>query len=418
MLLESIRMAFRSLVNNKMRALLTMLGIIVWISSFIAIVSLGEGGKKEILGQFEEIGASTSIVQVRTGQAQSGDYITQTDMELIRSKLSSVKYVTAVIQKLGYGSTAMGRRRIYLSAIDPDYSAFQPVDLLYGRMFTDTEYSEAFPVIVIDRTGAMAMFGRENAVGEKMDIEYKGKMLKTTVIGICESLTSQYAGFLSGLAEMESGGSQNVPFFVYTPFLTGGRILSGQNAIATINIMSATPEQVDEASAAVIRLLEMRRGNAERGVYYSRNLASILDQIDTVINIMTIFISSVAAISLVVGGIGVMNIMLVSVTERTREIGIRKAVGGTPSDILLQFITESVILTLFGGMAGILAGLGLAYGISALVAHLGAGNIVPVLSLKAVAIAVAFSSAVGLFFGIYPARKAARLNPIDALRYE
>ncbi|MHB1453733.1 MAG: ABC transporter permease [Saccharofermentanales bacterium] len=417
MLLESIKMAFRSLVNNKMRALLTMLGIIVGIASVIAIVSLGEGGKNEILGQFEQIGASTTIIEVRSSKAQTNDYITQTDIEIIRDNLDSVKYVTASIQKLGYASTVMDRHRIYLSAIDSDYNAFQPIEIVYGRLFTDTEYLEAFPVVIIDRTGALSFFGRENVVGEKLDIEYKGQVLKTTVIGICESLSSQYAGLLGGFGG-DSADGRSIPFFVYTPFLTGGRIMSGQNSISSLNVMSITPERVDEAAASVIRVLEMRRGNSERAVYYSQNLASILDQINNVINIMTIFISAVAAISLLVGGIGVMNIMLVSVTERTREIGIRKAVGGTPSDILLQFITESIILTLFGGLIGILAGLGLAFGISFGLDYFGVGSITPVLSLKAVAIAVAFSTAVGLFFGIYPARKASLLNPIDALRYE
>ncbi len=144
----------------------------------------------------------------------------------------------------------------------------------------------------------------------------------------------------------------------------------------------------------------------------------MLDQINNVVNIMTVFISAVAAISLLVGGIGVMNIMLVSVTERTREIGIRKAIGASTTDIMLQFMTESVIMTMFGGMLGILAGLGLAQGIAWFVERLEVGSITPILSVQSIIIAVLFSSAVGLFFGIYPARKAASMDPIDALRYE
>jgi putative ABC transport system permease protein len=144
----------------------------------------------------------------------------------------------------------------------------------------------------------------------------------------------------------------------------------------------------------------------------------VLDQINNVVNIMTVFISAVAAISLLVGGIGVMNIMLVSVTERTREIGIRKAIGASTTDIMLQFMTESVIMTMFGGMLGILAGLGLAQGIAWFVERLEVGSITPILSVQSIIIAVLFSSAVGLFFGIYPARKAASMDPIDALRYE
>jgi len=417
MLLESIKMAIRSLVSNKMRALLTMLGIIVGISSVIAIVSLGEGGKNEILGQFEQIGASTVIIQVRNSQAQTNDYITPSDIEAIKSNIDSVKHITAPIQTVAFASTDMDRRRIFLSAIDSDYNAFNPIEIVYGRQFTEIEYQDAFPVAILDVPGAVALFGRENAVGEIMNIENDGRVLRTTIVGICESLGTQFAGFSGG--DMGMGDDQGgFPFFVYTPFNTGKSIISGAESISSINVMSVTPERVDEASSSVIRLLEMRRGNSERNVYSSRNLASILDQINNVINILTLFISAVAAISLIVGGIGVMNIMLVSVTERTREIGIRKAVGGTTGNILLQFMTESVILTLIGGIIGIIAGLGLAYGISFAIEYFGVGVITPELSLNAIIIAVAFSSSVGLFFGIYPARKAAKLNPIDALRYE
>lgn len=418
MLLESIKMAFNSLIENKMRALLTMLGIIVGISSVIAIVSLGEGGKNEILGQFEKIGSSTVIIQVKTSKALAGDYITQSDLEAIRNNLDSVKFISATEQSIGYASTQMDRRRIYLSAIDPDYNEFSPIEITYGRLFTEIEYTEAFPVVILDIAGATALFGRENAVGEVLSIESNGRILKTTVVGICESVATQFAGLAGGFQNDDSGDQRSIPFFVYTPFLSGQRLIASENGISMVTVMSITPERIDEAASSVVRLMEMRRGNSEREVYRSQKLSSILDQINNVINIMTIFISSVAAISLIVGGIGVMNIMLVSVTERTREIGIRKAIGGTPSNILLQFITESIILTLFGGVLGILFGLGLAYGISYYIANTGVGNIIPVLSFKALFIAVAFSSAVGLFFGIYPARKASLLNPIDALRHE
>ncbi len=415
MFLESLKMAFHSLMANKMRALLTMLGIIVGIASVIAIVSLGEGGKQEVLGQFDQIGASTVMIQVRSSAAQSGDYITQKDIELIRNRPDLIKSVTASIQTIASASTETDQRRISLAASDDDYTAFTGIDLLHGRLFSEIEYMDGRPVVVIDKTGAESLFGRENAVGETLTISRSGRQQPVTVVGVCESVTSQMTALMASYG-MDSGDARAIPFFVYTPLNTAGRIMDGQNELSAISIMAVSADRADEAAGMVVRLLEMRHSNEGRSVYRTQNMASILDQINNVINIMTIFISAVAAISLLVGGIGVMNIMLVSVTERTREIGIRKAIGATTTDIMLQFITESVIMTMTGGVIGIFSGLGLAYGISFAVRRI--SSIVPVLSIESIVIAVLFSSAVGLFFGIYPARKAAGLDPIDALRYE
>lgn len=416
MFFESIKMAVSSLLSNKMRALLTMLGIIVGIASVIAIVSLGEGGKDEILGQFEQIGASSFIVQVRQNQAQIGDYITQSDIEAIKTSLDSVRLATSSSQTVGSAQTELGNSRVFLNAIDADYTFFQPIEIVYGRAFTDVEYSDNFPVIIIDLLTAESLFGRENAVGEDLLLENNSRQIRAKVIGISESANSQFASIAGNFSDDSEFG--RMPGFVYAPWRSIEMLVSEGDQLSSILVMASSPDRVDEAAEAVTRLLSIRRGNTERTVYRTQNLASVLDQINNVVNIMTIFISAVAAISLLVGGIGVMNIMLVSVTERTREIGIRKAIGASTTDIMLQFMTESVIMTMFGGILGILAGLGLASGIAWFVARLGVGNITPILSLESIIIAVLFSSAVGLFFGIYPARKAARMDPIDALRYE
>jgi putative ABC transport system permease protein len=416
MFFESLKMAISSLISNKMRALLTMLGIIVGISSVIAIVSLGEGGKTEILGQFEQIGASSFFVHVRSNQAQSNDYLTQKDLEAIRTRVPSVRMATATLQTVARAETDMSQSRIFLTAIDENYLFFSPIDIVHGRSFSDIEYQDDRPVVIIDRTGAQKLFGRENAVGEKLVIEKDNHLMRATVIGVSESATSQYSGLADQFGDDSEFGS--MPNFVYAPFPAVTRILAADHELSSVLVMATSPDGVDEAAAAVVRLLELRHGNEGRSVYRTQNLASILDQINTVVNVMTIFISAVAAISLLVGGIGVMNIMLVSVTERTREIGIRKAVGASTTDIMMQFMTESIILTMVGGILGILAGLGLAEGIAWFVKTMNIASISPVLSLQSIVIAVIFSSAVGLFFGIYPARKAARMDPIDALRYE
>jgi putative ABC transport system permease protein len=411
---ESIKMAINSLRANKMRALLTMLGIIVGIASVITVVSLGEGGKQEVLGQFDQIGASTVMIRMRTSVAQEGDYINQRDLEAIRSRIDTVKHVTASLQTIASASSEEKKSRIYLAAIDDEYTDFADIDLVHGRLFTEIEYTDGRPVVIIDKVGAQNLFGRENVVGESITLQSGGKLLHVTIIGVCESITSQMSSLMAtyGVDASEA----RIPFFVYSPINTAQRIIAGKDRLTAFNIMATAPELANEAADAVVRLLELRHGNTDRDVYRTQDMASILKQINNIINILTIFISAVAAISLLVGGIGVMNIMLVSVTERTREIGIRKAIGATTVDIMLQFMTESVILTLLGGIIGILAGFGLAYGIAFAVRNM--TTLTPVLSLQTVLIAVVFASAVGLFFGIYPARKAAGLDPIDALRYE
>ena len=415
MFFESVKMAISSLMANKMRALLTMLGIIVGIASVIAIVSLGEGGKNEVLGQFDQIGASTVQIQVRSARAQTTDYITSKDIDAIRERIETVKHVTASIQTTSSVSAENRRSRAILAAIDDEYTNFTDIELLHGRLFTEIEYSDGRPVSIIDLEGAKKLFGRENVVGESVTVDKGGKLVKSTIIGVCTSITTEMTSLMSAYG-MSGADEITIPFFLYTPINTAARIMTVDQQLRSISIMATSAEIADDAADSVIRLLESRRGNSEREVYRSQNMASVLKQINNIINILTVFISAVAAISLLVGGIGVMNIMLVSVTERTREIGIRKAIGATTTDIMMQFITESIIMTLIGGIIGILGGLGLAFGIAFAVRNI--GSITPVLSLPVIVLAVLFSSAVGLFFGIYPAKKAANLDPIDALRYE
>jgi putative ABC transport system permease protein len=412
---ESIKMAVNSLRANKMRALLTMLGIIVGIASVITIVSLGEGGKREVLGQFDQIGASTVMIHVRSGQAQAGDYITESDLEAIKSRINTIKHVTAAIQTMASASSDEQKSRVYMAAIDDEYTSFTDIDLLYGRLFSEFEYMDGRPSVIIDKVGAVKLFDRENAIGETITLQSNGKLIRATVVGVCDSITSQMSSLMASYG-IDPAETAAMPFFVYVPFKTAQRIVDSSNRLSSISVMSISAETAEETADAVVRMLQLRHGNSDREVYRTQNMASILKQINNIINIMTIFISAVAAISLLVGGIGVMNIMLVSVTERTREIGIRKAIGATTVDIMLQFMTESVILTMIGGILGTMAGFGLAYGIAWAVRD--TAVIVPILRLQTILIAVLFASSVGLFFGIYPARKAAGLDPIDALRYE
>ncbi len=414
MFFESVKMAFESLRANRMRALLTMLGIIVGIASVIAIVALGEGGKSEVMSQFDRIGASTVTISVRRNRATEADHITPRDVAYIRENIDTVKWVSTPVQTLCSVATDDATSMASLAAIDSYFAHFGELEILHGRTFTEIEYEDGRNRVIIDRAGAVRMFGAENAVGETLAIRKDGRQMTATVVGVCESITSQMSEMMARYAD--ESDTFVIPFFLYVPFETATRLIAGLDQLTSINIMAIAPDLSAEASDSTIRILQARHNNEEREVYRAQDMASILDQINSIINILTIFISSVAAISLLVGGIGVMNIMLVSVTERTREIGIRKAIGATTTDIMMQFITESVILTMVGGIIGVITGVILAYGVAFAVRNL--GEIHPSLTPQSVLVAVIFSSAVGLFFGIYPAKKAASLHPIDALRYE
>lgn len=414
MLYESLRMAVNSLLANKMRSILTMLGIIVGIGSVIAIISLGEGGKSAILGQFNDIGASTIMVMGRQSRAGEGELMDAEDIEVIREQIPEVQYIAPEYTVFGSAKLNEKTNMAVLVGYGKDASYFYPINILHGRPFTELDHNANNASIVIDVTGAKSLFGYENVVGESLSINYNSKILKGNIIGVAETAQMQMATDMQSgqMGQLAGDHAERIPVLVYIPFdkileLTGDNV-----PVSTLAIMTTDPTINEYIGNQVIRILETRHNNAGKDVYMTRNLADILDQVDSVLGLITDFISAVAGISLLVGGIGVMNIMLVSVTERTAEIGIRKALGATKGDILMQFLTESVILTLIGGILGITFGFLLANSIANYAGF--SAIILP----ETVILAVLFSSIIGLFFGIYPARRAATMHPIDALRYQ
>lgn len=400
--LENIKMAFDSILSNKMRSLLTMLGIIIGISSVIAIVSLGQGGQNTITGEFEKIGSSSLNIKVNTQKAEKSDYITYDDIEQIKEKIPYVKYATPSLQKQGIASTDRKSKTAYLMGGSEDAVYTQNLEMVSGRFYNNIEYLEGKPVVIIDETAARTLFGTDDVVGKNLTVGPKSSTKKATVVGVIKSQLSMFA----------SNDNENIPVIAYVPATFIQQLYSDESGLDTITVMSDTKENLESAGNTAISLLENRHGNRNREVYKADNLLKQLDQVNKVLGIFTAFISAVAAISLLVGGIGVMNIMLVSVTERTREIGIRKALGAKTENILLQFLTEAVIISCLGGIIGLILGIAGAYGLGSF------AGIVPSVSPVIIITAILFSSAVGIFFGIYPARKAARLDPIEALRYE
>jgi putative ABC transport system permease protein len=398
---ENFKMALSSIFSNKMRSFLTMLGIIIGISSVIMIVSVGDGGKESIMGQLNQIGAATVQIKVDTKSAGVSDYITKTDIDAIRQKLPYVKYATPALQKMGSVSAQNTSKDAVVICGNEDYGPLENLTYLYGRFFSKQEVISNSMVAVIDNNTATAIFGTTNAVGYTMNVNIKTTRYKVKIIGVIKSQMGMF------------GTGKNVPAMVYMPVTT---ILAttqdATNTISSILVMANSKDQSDSAGNAAISMLEARHGNRGQEIYSYQNLIQQVDQLNSIINIFTEFISAVAAISLLVGGIGVMNIMLVAVTERTREIGIRKSLGAKTGTIMIQFLTESVIITFIGGFVGIVLGI--------LGARIVGGfvGVTPLLSPATFIIAILFSCAVGIFFGIYPAQKAAKLNPIDALRHD
>lgn len=399
---ENFKIAVESVKANKMRSFLTMLGIIIGISSVIAIVSLGQGGQSAITGEFEKIGAASVSIKVNPQKADKSDYITLNDVKQIKERISTIKYVSPTLQKQGVVSSDIKSKRAFITGVNDDYINIGDTELIYGRYFNTAEYLEGKPIIVIDNITAKSLFGYDDVVGKSINLGSKIFPKKATIVGVSKNQMGMFGG----------GADENIPAIISAPATFVQELYPSENLIDSIVVVAVSKEDSENAGNGAISILENRHNNVGREVYSAESLLKQLDQINKVLGIFTAFIGAVAAISLIVGGIGVMNIMLVSVTERTREIGIRKAIGATTKNILLQFLTESVIISLIGGILGMILGIMGSYFIGSF------AGITPVVSPIVIFGVILFSSAVGIFFGIYPAKKAAELDPIDALRYE
>lgn len=404
---EYVKMALKNIWANKVRTLLTMLGIIIGISSVILILSVGNGATEMITSELGELGKGQ--INFYMIEDQDKYYITNEEMDHIR-EMDGVKAVATQRFFEGTTETKKDEFKVNIVAINPDGFTFLDNTYVKGGPYTEREAEDGKPVCVISEDDAMSLFGSTNVVGMDITITlYDMYDITVTVIGVTESeddttITSMYA---------DPSVQVILPPEVFTTTLG----MDMDNDISDFYVLKEDDVDSQKLCDDIIDYLETKHHCKGDNVYIYDSFDDMMEQINNVINVITIFVAFVASVSLLVGGIGVMNIMLVSVTERTREIGIRKALGAKTGSITFQFLAESAFITLIGGLIGIVLGILGAWLIAGIIGMaVPTMKFAPVLKASTILLASAFSSAVGLFFGIYPARKAAKLSPIEALR--
>jgi putative ABC transport system permease protein len=405
--MQSFIEASESLLANKMRSGLTVLGIIIGVAAVIAVLAIGNGTQESILGEIQGVG--TNLLFVTRGGSEDVSNpkpLTLSDADALADPFSAptIEGVAPALNGRVEMKFAGENKSTSLVGVTPDYETVRNVVLSEGEFITSTDLSGRSAVVIIGTEVADALFGRKSGlVGEKIRIE--GQPFR--VIGVLEE---------KGGSAMGSEDDQ-----ILVPMTTAQtRLLqrSTPNQVDVIYVQAVDSDAVPQASLEISQILSSRHrtmiGEEDFSILSQQDF---LDLASTITGVLTIFLGGIAAISLLVGGIGIMNIMMVSVVERTREIGLRKALGARRIDILSQFLIESSLLSLVGGFIGILLG----WTLSMIVEQIAAGSgtpIVPIISLNAVLLAVLFSAAIGIFFGLYPANRASQLEPVEALRYE
>lgn len=404
--IEYLKMAVSNIKANKMRSFLTMLGIIIGISSVILIMSLGNGARNVITEEMSGIAAGQ--IALYTFDETGTYYITTDDIEAIENEVEGIKGVNSYMSCDGTTATKKGEFQVSASGQMASYPYFSTTEILKGRYFNETEYLSGQPVCVIGEEDAVRLFGSVDILGMSLDVTLWGREITFRIIGVEKKEADSMFTFTY----------ENSPVYIYFPLTVLEQVYSMElNTFYQIYLMAEENADTSEITSQVVELLERRHQCYGEDIYQYESFNDYMTTVNTVINVVTMLISLVAAISLIVGGIGVMNIMLVSVTERTREIGIRKALGAKTRSIMLQFLSESAIITMIGGLIGIISGIAGAFLVAKIVAVVNPMfAFTPSVSIPTVLFTTLFSSVIGLFFGIYPAKKAAKLSPIEALR--
>ncbi|MFN4294098.1 MAG: ABC transporter permease [Thermoflexales bacterium] len=412
-LVEAIKLALRALDANRLRAFLTMIGISIGIGAVIALMSIGAGVQQYINDQFASSG--TNLLGILPGRIQRGpgggqnpfgqsSFLTMGDYRAVVAGAPNIEAHAADFTSVGNFSYGSRTSQVQVSGVTPSFSEVRNWRAISGRFVEEADNISRARVVALGQTVVNDLFPGE----DPLDKVVKINDVPFRVIGVMESKGSSFLGDQDAIAFIPLSTAQERLFQRQAQARTGERVVSTIYLQATSD---AARPQIEAIARDILRERH-RLGPGDADDFSIISQTELLNTFGAVTSVLTLFLGAIAAISLLVGGIGIMNIMLVSVTERTREIGLRKAIGATPAAILGQFLIEAVVLSFIGGLIGIMIGVGIALGVTRFV------DFSAIVQPGTVLLAVSFSVAVGLFFGIYPARRASRLNPIDALRFE
>ena len=404
--IESLKSAIQSLKGNKIRSFLTMLGIIIGISSVITMSAIGKGGQENITGNLKEGGYGKFTIYLdKQDEEFRWKYLLN---DSIINKIKESGKFKAVSPKISSNfAVKIGERKemMFLNVTTPDFEEIDKINIIYGRNILPFEYESGEKVITIDHLTARAIFTNEkNAVGQTVELSQgrRGNDITYKIVGVYKNPLEQMIKIMGG---------RRIPRFVRMPLNTYDKLFDLKSGgYTTLLVEAKDPEQLAESMTEAKKFMTDITGIEE--LYEVNAESNAAASFDNILSTLNIFVTFVAGISLFVGGIGVMNIMLVSVIERTKEIGIRKAIGATNTDIMIQFLMESIILTGLGGVIGIITGILLGLGIGFVV------KIPPIFSTVSIVSSLVVSTVIGIVFGVTPAKKAAQLNPVDALRSE
>ncbi|RCX12219.1 putative ABC transport system permease protein [Anaerobacterium chartisolvens] len=399
---ESFRQAIDSLRANKLRSILTMIGIIMGVFSVITILAVGNATQGYIDSQFEKLGANLITINYRPSDGyKSSEALQFSDMDVVRKVAPEIKNIATYIQNYGTVRVGSETRSSYIFGVTPQLRNIDPKEMEIGRYISDMDISTKAKVALVDANFALRYFKRVDIIGETINFRTSWGAMSLKVVGVSKIGDDLLDSMMS---------SESFPAQIYIPITTLQEFLFNDKTLNNIMVTLTDKEKTKSVSDRIVTALEMKHG--AKDVYFASNSDDEQKIFSSITGVISAVLLIIAVITLIVGGIGIINILLVSVTERIREIGIRKALGARKKDIVMQFITESIMMTGLSGLVGILLGMLAGAVISSQM------KIPQVVDIKIITMAFLGSVALGLMFGVYPAKRAADLDPIESLRYE